>query len=229
MSTTLTTEQARRRELRAIIRATRKAPPKRVAPVSTAMQPVRRALEAVPGYTILVFDTNILVGMLSIVRSILEAQKWTIVVPLAVVTELDGLKHNPPPLGQDAGEAVRFLETSIRTQSKHLKVQTSRGNYLFDLSIRSESIDFADDDTGAVARSMDDLVLRAAVWQNDHFANRLAIVNPSAADRAKVSALTAKVALVTFDRNLRVKARARGIVAADEKDIVNLLSLSDKG
>lgn len=172
--------------------------------------------------------------MLSIVKDLLEARRWTLVIPLAVVTELDGLKANPPPLGKDAAEALRFLETSIRdpatrSQSKYLKIQTSRGNYLHDLSIRSEEIDFSGNAVSTSnARNMDDLVLRAAIWQDEHFSNRLAIVNPSA-DRSKITATTANVALVTFDRNLRLKAHARGIAAAHEKDIARFLAFRDQG
>ncbi|KAF5313943.1 hypothetical protein D9619_013126 [Psilocybe cf. subviscida] len=37
----------------------------------------------VPGHTILVVDTNILLSLLSIVSSLIESQKWTVVVPQA--------------------------------------------------------------------------------------------------------------------------------------------------
>ena len=142
--------------------------------------------------------------------------------PFAVITELDGLKKNAASLGTAASEAIAYLEAAVRTYPRHLKIQTSRGNYLKDLAIRSENIDFAGNggDFDAVvgfshdfARSMDDVILRAVAWQKDHFTSRLAIVNPHA-DRRLVPVDAAHVVLVTGDRNLRLKARARGLDAA---------------
>lgn len=147
-------------------------------------------------------------------------------------------------MGASASEAVEYLETAIRTHARYLKVQTSRGNYLRDLSIRSESIDFsgnaeldASNLAGGVggqgfshdfARNMDDVILRALSWQSEHFTSRLALVNP-AADRRTVPNDTSKVVLVTFDRNLRLKARARGLDAVDEHGMAMLLETKDNG
>ena len=156
--------------------------------------------------------------MLSILRDLFETRRWTLVVPLAVVTELDGLKVNPPPLGRDASEALRFLETSVRDpstrmQSRYLKVQTSRGNYLTDLSIRSEAIEFSG--TGDGPRNLDDVILRAAVWRDEHYIGRS---HAHAIDEG-----AAKVSLVTFDRNLRVKARASGVDVVGDADLTRLV------
>lgn len=149
------------------------------------------------------------------------------------MTELDGLKKNPAPLGTAANDAVVYLESAIRQYPHHLKLQTSHGNYLKDLSIRSEQIDFAGnggEDGGFsadFARSMDDVILRAVAWQKDHFTSRLALVNPSA-DRRQIPTNVSSVVLVTFDRNLRLKARARGLDAADEKDMSLLLGSKEE-
>ena len=145
-----------------------------------------------------------------------------------MITELDGLRRNDSALGNAAEIAVIFLESAISRYSRYLKVQTSRGNYLKDLTIRSENIDFAGelDSPGALshdsARNMDDVILKAVGWQKDHFTNRLALVNPGI-DRKSVPADAAKVILVTADGNLRLKARARGLDAVDEKGIVAML------
>jgi predicted ribonuclease YlaK len=182
-----------------------------------------------PGYTVLVFDTNILLTSMKLLRDLIEVEAWTIIVPLAVVTELDGLRKNPAPLGSSAEDALSYLESAIKTHSRHLKIQTSRGNYLRDLSIRSEAIDFAGDGLShELARSMDDVILRAVTWQRDHFSSRLSIVNPGA-DGRQVPADASKVVLVTFDRNLRLKARARGLDSADEKDMSSLMLVSGTG
>jgi protein SMG6 len=124
-----------------------------------------------------------------------------------VVTELDGLRANEPPLGEAAAEAVSYLESHLRPFAAVLKVQTSRGNYLYDLAIRSEQIDFAGSPTvpgGPGARSMDDVILRAAAWQLEHFVE-------NARERERDGGC--KVVLVSMDGNLRLKARARKIDA----------------
>lgn len=144
------------------------------------------------------------------------------------MTELDGLRKNPGPLGAAADVAVTYLESAVRSAARYFKVQTSRGNYLKDLAIRSENIDFAGDlalgtaFSHDLARNMDDVILKAVAWQRDHFVSRLAMVNPRA-DRRLVPVESSKVVLVTFDRNLRLKARARGIDAVDEKGMTLLL------
>ncbi|KAM0748417.1 hypothetical protein T439DRAFT_316305 [Meredithblackwellia eburnea MCA 4105] len=217
--------KARRRELKAIVRqarqATRPAQPVAGLPKRKNGRRGRPSLITFPGYTVLVFDTNILLASLSLLVDVVEKESWTVVVPLAVITELDGLKKNATALGAAAHEAVTYLEGAIRQRSRYLKVQTSRGNYLKDLSIRSESIDFnngTDSFSPDFARSMDDVILRAVAWQKDHFSSRLAIVNPRA-DRRSVPSDASTVVLVTFDRNLRLKARARGLDATDERGL----------
>ncbi|OAV94442.1 hypothetical protein PTTG_03077 [Puccinia triticina 1-1 BBBD Race 1] len=216
-------------------------------------------INVLPGYTTLVFDTNILIGMLTIVKDLLESEQFTIVVPLVVITELDGLKKRasePEPqarrLGEEALEAIKYLEQSIKSYSKMLKIQTSKGNYLRDLSIRNEQINFQDfgatsnDDSAGgnnktdngfittnAARNLDDVVLRATTWQLEHFSARLptsassnshsAVSGGTQNDKADDENEPEKVVLLTLDRNLRLKARARGILAADEKQIINLV------
>lgn len=248
--------KARRRELRAILNQAKKpklprAPKSipgtngvKVSPthnnvIKGAPHKQQLRLNALPGYTVLVFDTNILIGMLSIMKDLLESEQWTIIIPLVVITELDGLKkgnqstgsqsnhhhQNKDRLSLDATEAIKYLESSIKTKSKWLKIQTSKGNYLRDLSIRNEKINFQDynhqSDPNQVgfstdhAHNLDDLVLRATMWQIEHF-------NHSSQNNE----MTEKVVLVTLDRNLRLKARARGILAANEKEIIGLVELS---
>lgn len=154
----------------------------------------RPALRVVPGYTVLVIDTNILLSSLSMFSSLVESMKWTILVPLAVITELDGIALNTSPLGEAATAAISYIVSHIRTHATSLKVQTSKGNYLQNLNIRSEQIEFASE---SWERSMDDLILRAAVWQDDHWVDRSAILNSASRDTSGA----AKVVLISFDRN----------------------------
>jgi protein SMG6 len=98
---------------------------------------VRAHLELVPGYTILVLDTNILSSLL-MVTSLVEGLHWTVVVPLPAIMELDGLASNATALGEATKAAIEFIATRIRSHFEALKVQTSRGNYLSSLSMRAE-------------------------------------------------------------------------------------------
>ncbi|KAA1064123.1 hypothetical protein PGT21_014684 [Puccinia graminis f. sp. tritici] len=268
--------KARRRELKMILNQTKSASAPAVGPKSggrkshTGFQknlpPIqskaharnknRSKINVLPGYTTLVFDTNILIGMLTIVKDLLESEQFTIIVPLVVITELDGLKKRASDpesqsrrSGEEALEAIKYLEQSIKSYSKVLKIQTSKGNYLRDLSIRNEQINFQDfgatsNDSSAggnskvnngfittnAARNLDDVVLRATTWQLEHFSTRLPTSLSKAAsggteddksDEEKTE--PEKVVLLTLDRNLRLKARARGILAADEKQIISLV------
>lgn len=127
------------------------------------------------------------------------------------MTELDGLSKNSTPLGIAAVSAISYLEARVRTHSLCLKIQTSKGNYLSDLLIRTEQ--HAPD-----PRTMDDLILDVATFQAEHFTDRSGMLgSPGSTGGAT------KVLLITFDRNLRLKARGRGIDAADEKEMAAIL------
>ena len=145
----------------------------------------------------LVIDTNILLSSLAIFSSLVESLQWTVVVPLPVIMELDGLASNASPLGEAATAALDYITSHIRSHSTSLKVQTSRGNYLSSLSIRTEQVDFAGDEA-SWERNMDDLILRAAIWQDEHWIDRSAMLQSDGVSRDTSGA--AKVVLLSFDR-----------------------------
>ena len=60
-----------------------------------------------PGYTTLVLDTNVLLAAPERVRALIERGAWTLVVPLPVVMELDGLASGAPELGAIARGAAK--------------------------------------------------------------------------------------------------------------------------
>ena len=97
--------------------------------------------------------------------SVVERLRWTVVVPLPVVMELDGLSRDLGQLGEAAQSAMSYLASHIRSHSTSLKVQTSKGNYLQNLNVRTEEVDFS---SGSAERSMDDLILKAAIWHDEH-------------------------------------------------------------
>uniref|UniRef100_V5EZX4 PIN domain-containing protein n=2 Tax=Kalmanozyma brasiliensis (strain GHG001) TaxID=1365824 RepID=V5EZX4_KALBG len=202
--------------------------------------------DLLPGYTTLVVDTNILVIPGDIIANLIDTKRWMVIVPLAVITELDGLRRNDSDVGREAERAIQFLESHIKSHAKCFKVQTSRGNYLTDLSCRSEDIDFtwqggAEDgetrlDAGAgeksvAARNVDEVILRLLAWQRDHFIDRrgLLMASKEASGSEKGSAklaLAHKSVLLTLDRNLRLKAKSRSLASMDDKGAASLLSLA---
>jgi protein SMG6 len=157
----------------------------------------RAQLQLVPGYTVLVLDTNILLSSLPMVASLVESLHWTVVVPLPAIMELDGLAMNATPLGEAAKAAVAFVVGYVRSHADSLKVQTSRGNYLSSLSVRAEQVDF--DDPDSLERNMDDLILKAAIWQDEHWVDRSALLKVEQSSEQRKGA--AKVVLLSLDRN----------------------------
>ncbi|KAL7413909.1 hypothetical protein BDY24DRAFT_388530 [Mrakia frigida] len=236
--------KAQRRHLRSILQASRVRPrgPRPAKSLTTSFAALstgraprgprptsssRNLPSVLAGYTVLVFDTNVLLSSLALFVSAVESSKWTVMVPLPVITELDGLSNQPAPLGTEASKALAYLTSHIRTHSRTLKVQTSRGNYLADLTIRAEDITFSFSNSynPERARNMDDLILRACSFQEEHFVDRTGIlrVNDNVNDQGKEG--MAKVVLMTFDRNLRLRARARGVESVDEKGMKKVLAL----
>jgi protein SMG6 len=162
------------------------------------------SLKLVPGYTVLVLDTNVLLASLPMVAALVERHAWTVVVPLPVIMELDGLAQNQhgngnTALGEAAAAAASYITTAVRSHAISLKVQTSRGNYLPGLAVRAESVEF---DAGAGwERSMDDLILRTAVFAEEHWVDRSAMLRSNmGADIVDVKGAE-KVVLMTLDRN----------------------------
>jgi hypothetical protein len=75
--------RARRRHLRAMLhQPARAAQPMKRAPRTTSKISKASQLPFLPGYTVLVFDTNVLLSSLELVGSLIESKMWTCVVPL---------------------------------------------------------------------------------------------------------------------------------------------------
>lgn len=133
------------------------------------------------------------------VTSLVESMRWTVVVPLPVIMELDGLARNVvPQLADAATTAINYLASHVRSHSVSLKVQTSKGNYLTSLNVRTEEVDFTSDRTSN-ERTMDDLILKAAIWQDDHWQDRSGMLKVTPGDAPASNAV--KVAFVSLDRN----------------------------
>lgn len=217
--------KARRRYLKSILASSRQSSPVASQPrtrTSKKASDPRPALPILSGYTILVVDTNIVLSSLNMITSLVESMKWTVVIPLPVVMELDGLASNSDPvLAEAASSAINYISSHIRSHSVSLKVQTSKGNYLSSLTVRTEDIDFSTSNM----RSMDDLILKAAIWQDEHWQDRSSMLKVDTLPAAQTDSAV-KVVFLTLDRNLRLKSRSRQLPAASEKDLAALMALA---
>lgn len=186
------------------------------------------------GVTTLVLDTNVLLvgqgidgypddgGVLNAVLPSADVgagagagAEWNVIVPLVVITELDGLMRAASPKVKRSAKAALDQVSSLMRVHSSLKVQSSRNNFLTDptLPVRNEQIDFQAGDVRA--RSLDDVVLRTALWYEQRPAPDAQGNGPPKVPRAL---------LVTLDTNLRVKARAYGVAAATPNQLLARLS-----
>uniref|UniRef100_A0A3B3Z8L1 Telomerase-binding protein EST1A n=1 Tax=Periophthalmus magnuspinnatus TaxID=409849 RepID=A0A3B3Z8L1_9GOBI len=172
----------------------------------------------------LVPDTNAFIDHLDELKKLLQSGTYIIVVPLIVITELDGLAKGQDCVGavgsggrsnfnvsaahikavqEKAKAAVFFLEKGFESREPCLRALTSRGNQL-------ESIAFRSEDTSGQQGNNDDVILSCCL----HYCN----------DKAKdfmpdkrngTVRLRREVVLLTDDRNLRVKALTRNVPVRD--------------
>ncbi|ORX93911.1 hypothetical protein K493DRAFT_33230 [Basidiobolus meristosporus CBS 931.73] len=157
-------------------------------------------------YTIVIFDTNNFVSELRLIQRLHRTQKFVISVPLVVFTELEGLKKNTKStLGPKAQRALEWLESEFlqqRAQSKsYLRAQTSKGNFLRDITLRNEVWYEQGESMNISARNAinDDIILQCCLYfiQNDQEPGHH---NP--------------VVLVTNDVNMRLKGYAKYVPVA---------------
>lgn len=74
--------RARRRHLRALLAAPQPKATRAVRRQQPYGQKIQGKLAALPGYTVLVFDTNVLLSSLELFSKTAESGKWTVVIPL---------------------------------------------------------------------------------------------------------------------------------------------------
>ncbi|XP_051763855.1 telomerase-binding protein EST1A [Ctenopharyngodon idella] len=163
----------------------------------------------------LVPDTNGFIDHLEGLRKLLACGTYILVVPLIVITELDGLAK-----GQDSREgisngaharqvqerakaAVMFLEKAFESRDPCIRALTSRGNTL-------ESIAFRSEDTSGQKGNNDDVILSCCL----HYCQDKAKDFMPAEKNGPVR-LRREVVLLTDDRNLRVKALTRNVPVRD--------------
>ncbi|KAJ3017233.1 hypothetical protein HKX48_003654 [Thoreauomyces humboldtii] len=158
----------------------------------------------VPGQTTVVFDTNVFLHNLRHVQSIIQSGSWAVSVPLVVITELDGLRASQDAAGIAAAAAISFIETRVSNtakQTNRLRFQTSQGNFLTNLSVRTESWATATA-PGERRRNNDDVILHCCLHYHS-------------AKGPKMDSATSPVVLITGDVNMRLKARTLNVDVRD--------------
>ena len=93
--------------------------------------------------------------------------------------------------------ARQNVTSCVHFYSEALKVQTSWGNYLSSLSVHVEQVDF--DDPDLWKQCMDDLILKAVIWQDDHWVDWSALLKVEQLSEWLKGAV--KVMLLSLDRN----------------------------
>ncbi|XP_054481907.1 telomerase-binding protein EST1A [Anoplopoma fimbria] len=178
----------------------------------------------------LVPDTNGFIDHLGGLKRLLQCGTYIIVVPLIVITELDGLAKGQDNFGGGVGSggrstggrgnynvsaahvravqekarlAVSFLEKGFEAREPYLRALTSRGNQL-------ESIAFRSEDTSGQKGTNDDVILSCCL----HYCkDKAKDFMPD--QRNGTVRLQREVVLLTDDRNLRVKALTRNVPVRD--------------
>uniref|UniRef100_A0A671PJA3 Telomerase-binding protein EST1A n=1 Tax=Sinocyclocheilus anshuiensis TaxID=1608454 RepID=A0A671PJA3_9TELE len=163
----------------------------------------------------LVPDTNGFIDHLDGLRKLLACRTYILVVPLIVITELDGLAKgqgsregvgngaHARQVQERARSAVMFLEKAFESRDPCIRALTSRGNTL-------ESIAFRSEDTSGQKGNNDDVILSCCL----HYCQDKA-KDFMPAERNGLVRLRREVVLLTDDRNLRVKALTRNVPVRD--------------
>ncbi|KAJ3067185.1 hypothetical protein HDU98_009617, partial [Podochytrium sp. JEL0797] len=161
-------------------------------PIATPTVPTRLQIEN----TTLLFDTNCYIrdvpGILALIH-----QGWQVLLPLVVITELDGLSGGGHAGAQSALAIVEPLLRTRESKPRNLSLVTYKGTPLPFLSIRTEDWEWEEG-----VKGVDDVLLRCAQQQQG-----------AKAGEGRV------VVFVTGDVNLRVKARGEGVVTGGLEDV----------
>lgn len=205
------------------------------------------AVYAVPGYTSIVVDAQMLVNGFKLVEAMVRSKRWIVIVPLAAVTELDRTSKTSTAAesAASASAVLQSLEQLVKTHSSVLKIQTSRGNYLRDLSLRAEDLEYSGSSSNTnnnnnsasppsssaqhsharTPRGVDDVVVAAGRWQVEHWLDRRQLLLPGALSANEKSKKLdgkwkdAKVLLVSDNKILRAQGRTKGLSVASFREL----------
>ncbi|KAJ8582059.1 hypothetical protein M405DRAFT_714677, partial [Rhizopogon salebrosus TDB-379] len=99
-------------------------------------------VDAISEHRVLVLDTNVILSYLSAFASIIENLRWTVVIPVPIIMELDGLSSYPSKLGEAAQNTMTYITSHVHSHSMSLNIQISESNYLTSLSVCIEQVDW---------------------------------------------------------------------------------------
>ncbi|KAI8898088.1 hypothetical protein BC833DRAFT_591227 [Globomyces pollinis-pini] len=115
----------------------------------------------IPGTTTIIIDTNCFLRDINRIKSLMISKTFHFVIPLVVVSELDGLCNNEGTLGENAIDCLTFIESNMNLNL--FQVMTSKGNPMNSLTVRSETWDdqyeSADDVILGIARMIESTCL----------------------------------------------------------------------
>ncbi|XP_067938253.1 telomerase-binding protein EST1A-like [Watersipora subatra] len=158
-------------------------------------------------------DTNCFIEYPSQMKALITSQKFTVIVPLVVINELDGISNTKPGeenprfshpdiVKREAVKAVDFLESEFERRNRRLKAVTVTGTELPSIAFRTEETD--------QLGSNDDKILSCCLHYCQDNARDF-----MPKDRHQAIRLYREVVLVTDDRNLRLKAHTRNVPVKD--------------
>ncbi|CAH1244302.1 SMG6 [Branchiostoma lanceolatum] len=179
---------------------------------------VEMEVEVVPAF--LIPDTNSFIDNLHGLKRLILCQMFTVVVPLVVINELDGLARGSKPgldktsghaqkLQQGAMLAVQFLEDQFSHHDSHLRALTSKGTSL-------DTIAFRNEDMPGHQGNNDDVILSCCL----HFCHDVA-KDYMPTKRGEPIRLKRDVVLLTDDRNLHLKAHTHNVPVKEIQEFIH--------
>ena len=127
-----------------------------------------------------------------------------------MITELLGLTNSTGPVG-DAAKAAMIAIHEALSDKRDVKVVTAKGSNVTNIGFYKEQLDKPGDDE---QRKIDDIIIETTKLQGE--ARRQAVPGDYGDYEAAV--------LITEDRNMRVKANARGVTAISASALKKVLS-----
>ncbi|XP_078612479.1 telomerase-binding protein EST1A-like isoform X2 [Branchiostoma floridae x Branchiostoma japonicum] len=177
---------------------------------------VQIEVEVVPAF--LIPDTNSFIDNLHGLKRLILCQMFTVVVPLIVINELDGLargsRHEEKTSGhaqklqQGAMLAIKFLEDQFSHHDSHLRALTSKGTSL-------DTIAFRNEDMPGHQGNNDDVILSCCL----HFCHDVA-KDYMPTKRGEPIRLKRDVVLLTDDRNLHLKAHTHNVPVKEIQEFI---------
>ncbi|CAH1122300.1 unnamed protein product [Ceutorhynchus assimilis] len=179
-------------------------------------------LEIRPKY--LVPDTNCFVDHLGIIRTLAKSNLFTFMVPIVVLSELEGLSKGVPLFAQDkmnpeVPEASRRALEFLKIRHASVKCVTTNGAILSTTNFTTEESDSWDGTT----KNDDKILTTCLILCKDHVKEEQNVTARAGEPRH----LFRDVVLLTDDRNLRVKAHARDLPVRSPPDFMHWAGVGD--